>query len=76
MDVKQIIASTLHVSEDRVVPDARLAEDLKADSLDLAELVIAVEQEYGFTIADSEARKIKTVRDVIAYVAAAKAESR
>lgn len=66
--LKKIIAKELSVSEDEVTPDASFIEDLNADSLDLVELIMALEEEFNVKISDEEADKIKTVRDAIEYV--------
>jgi len=66
--VKEIICEQLGVGEDDVTPEASFIEDLGADSLDIVELVMALEEEYDMEITDEEAEKIRTVRDVVNYI--------
>ena len=66
--VKEIICEQLGVSDGEVNPEASFIEDLGADSLDIVELVMALEEEYEMEISDEDAEKIKTVRDVIGYI--------
>ncbi len=66
--VTDIIVELLGVEPEKVEPDARFREDLEADSLDLVELIMAFEDEFGGEISDEEAQKIKTVGDAIAYI--------
>lgn len=66
--VKKIIEEKLSVNADQITNDARFAEDLKADSLDTVELVMALEDEFGLDIPDEEAEKIKTVQNAIDYI--------
>ncbi|MEI6790447.1 MAG: acyl carrier protein [Myxococcaceae bacterium] len=68
--IKSIIADQLGVSEDEVKPEARFIEDLGADSLDIVELIMAMEEEFETEIPDEEAEKILTVGDTIEYVKA------
>lgn len=66
--VKEIVCEQLGVSEEEVTPEASFIEDLGADSLDIVELVMALEEEYEMEISDEDAEKIKTVKDVIDYI--------
>ncbi len=66
--VKKIIEEKLSVNADQITNDAKFAEDLKADSLDTVELVMALEDEFGLDIPDEEADKIKTVQNAIDYI--------
>ena len=66
--IKKVIVDTLKVDESQVTPDASLTEDLGADSLDLVELVMAFEDEYGVEIPDEDAQKIRTVGQALEYV--------
>ena len=63
-----IIANQLSVSREKVVPEAAFVEDLGADSLDLVELVMALEEEFDIEIADEEAEKLLKVQDAINFV--------
>lgn len=66
--IKGIIVEQLGVEEDRVTPDARFREDLEADSLDLVELIMAMEDEFGGEISDDEAQQLKTVKQAVDYL--------
>lgn len=66
--VKKIIEEKLSVNTDQITNEAKFAEDLKADSLDTVELVMALEDEFGLDIPDEEADKIKTVQNAIDYI--------
>ena len=66
--VKAIIVENLGVSEDEVVLDASFREDLQADSLDLVELIMAFEEEFGSEISDEDAQRITTVRQAVDYI--------
>jgi acyl carrier protein len=68
--VKNIIVDLLGVEPEKVTLDARFREDLEADSLDLVELIMAFEEDFGGTISDEEAQKITTVGAVIEYLKA------
>jgi acyl carrier protein len=64
-----ILAENLSVPEDKVTPEARFQEDLDADSLDLVEAVLALEEEFGVTIPEDEMEGVKTVGQAISLVA-------
>jgi acyl carrier protein len=66
--VKSIIADQLGVGEDEIKPESSFIEDLGADSLDIVELVMAMEEEFEVEIPDDEAENIKTVGDAINYI--------
>ena len=66
--VKNIVVEQLGVSVDEVVPEASFVDDLGADSLDLVELVMVLEEEFGKEIPDEEAEKIQTVKDAINFI--------
>jgi acyl carrier protein len=66
--VKSIVADQLGVGEDEIKPDSSFIEDLGADSLDIVELVMAMEEEFEVEIPDEEAENIKTVGDAVNYI--------
>lgn len=66
--VKAMIVEELEVEGDQVVPDANIIDDLGADSLDVVEFIMSLEEEFGVEIPDEEAEKIKTVGDVVNYI--------
>lgn len=66
--VKGIVVELLGVDEERVVPPARFREDLEADSLDLVELIMKFEEEFGGEISDEDAQKITTVGEAVSYI--------
>lgn len=66
--VKAIIVEQLGVPTEEVVETASFIEDLGADSLDIVELVMALEEEYDIEISDEDAEKIQTVGDAISYI--------
>jgi acyl carrier protein len=66
--LKKIIADQLSVSEEEVVPEASFIEDLNADSLDLVELIMSLEEEFNVKISDEDAEKIRTVQDALDYL--------
>ncbi len=70
--VREIISDQLGVAANEVTPEASFIEDLGADSLDIVELVMALEEEYGMEISDEDAEKIRTVKDVVDYIQAHK----
>ncbi len=66
--VKKIIAEQLGVEEDEIAMESSFIDDLGADSLDIVELIMALEEEFDLEIPDSEAEKISTVGDVVEYI--------
>jgi acyl carrier protein len=66
--VKKIVAAQLGVDESKIVEEASFVDDLGADSLDTVELVMALEEEFGAEIPDSDAEKIITVHDAVNYI--------
>ncbi|KAF5029067.1 Acyl carrier protein [anaerobic digester metagenome] len=66
--ISKIIIDQLGVSAEEVKPEASFVEDLGADSLDLTELIMAMEEEFGIEIDDDDAQKILKVQDAIAYI--------
>jgi acyl carrier protein len=66
--VKAVIVDQLNVEEADVTEEASFIDDLGADSLDIVELVMALEEQFGISIPDEEAESIKTVGDAVAYI--------
>jgi acyl carrier protein len=66
--VKKIIAEKLSVEIEELVPEASFVDDLGADSLDLVELIMSMEEEFDIEISDEEAEKLATVKDVFDYI--------
>lgn len=66
--VMDVVCKQLNVSKDKLKPETSFVNDLSADSLDLVELVMELEEEFGVSIPDEEAEKIQTIGDAINYV--------
>lgn len=66
--VRALIAQQLNLDENEITRESRLVDDLHADSLDIVELVMSLEEEIGTEISDEELSKLKTVGDIVAYV--------
>jgi acyl carrier protein len=66
--VKEIIVEQLSVNAEEVVPEASFVDDLGADSLDLVELIMVMEEKFGQEIPDDDAAKLQTVQDAINYI--------
>lgn len=66
--LKKIVVDQLGVDEAEVVPSASFQDDLNADSLDLVELIMSLEEEFGVEIPDDDAEKIKTVNEAVEYI--------
>ena len=71
--LKEIIIDRLDVEEDQIVPEASFVEDLGADSLDIVELIMGIEEEFDIEIPDEDAEKITTVQAAIDYATSKKA---
>ncbi|GAW79522.1 acyl carrier protein [Plasmodium gonderi] len=67
-DIKQIISKQLSVEEDKIKVESNFTKDLGADSLDLVELIMALEEKFSITISDQDALKINTVQDAIDFI--------
>lgn len=68
--VRHIVVDQLGVAEEEVKPEASFVDDLGADSLDVVELVMALEEEFGVEIPDEQAEKIVTVGEAVKYIEA------
>lgn len=66
--LKKIVSEQLSVDLEEVVPEASFIEDLNADSLDLVELIMTMEEEFNIKISDEDAEKIQTVQDALDYL--------
>jgi acyl carrier protein len=70
--VTTIVGSQLGVGPQSLVPEANLLDDLGADSLDVVELVMALEEEFGIEVPDEDVENIRTIADIVSYVSARK----
>ncbi len=66
--VRSILSNQLEVDQNQITMDSRLVEELKADSLDIVELIMDLEQEFDMEIPDEDLPKVATVRDIVNYV--------
>jgi acyl carrier protein len=66
--MKKIVVEQLGVDEDEVKPESSFVDDLNADSLDLVELIMSLEEEFGAEISDEDAERIRTVQDAVDYI--------
>lgn len=71
--VATILSDKLGIKKDQIKEESNIVKDLGADSLDLVDLVMAFEEEFGVKIADNQLQKISTVREVVDYIVKAKA---
>ncbi|MBI5452899.1 acyl carrier protein [Candidatus Gottesmanbacteria bacterium] len=68
LKIKPIVARQLGIDEERIVPTAKIVEDLGADSLDAIEIVMALEEAFNIEILDEDQEKMKTVEDIVVYL--------
>ena len=66
--VKELLASQLNISQDKITLDSKVIEDLGADSLDMIEMLMTMEEEFGISIPDEDAVKLSTVKDIVNYI--------
>lgn len=66
--VKEIICDQLDIEEDKVTMESNIIEDFDADSLDVVDLIMSLEDEYGIEMPDDEVENIKTIGDVVRYI--------
>ena len=66
--VRELICEQLELDEDRITMDTDIMDDLEADSLDIVDLIMSLEDEYGIEMPDEEVENIKTIGDVVRYI--------
>ena len=66
--IKAVIVEQLNITEEECVPEAAFIDDLGADSLDIVELIMAMEDHFGLEISDDDLARIRTVRDITDYI--------
>ena len=66
--IKLIVSEQLNISPEKITPESSIIDDLGADSLDVVELVMALEENFGVEIPDEEAEKIATIGDIVNYI--------
>ncbi|MBQ3549960.1 MAG: acyl carrier protein [Clostridia bacterium] len=66
--IRAILCEQLDIEEDQVTMDSNIAEDLGADSLDVVDLIMSIEDEFGLEVPDDQVENIKTVGDVVNYI--------
>ncbi len=74
-EIKSIIKTNLNIEDEKIVPTARLKEDLAIDSIDAVEIVLAFEEKHNIRVDETKLREIKTIGDLVAYFETLKAES-
>ena len=67
-EIKKILSDELGIDEDTITLDSKIVDDLGADSLDVVELIMALEDAYGIEVSDDKAQKLHTVNDIIKYI--------
>ena len=68
--VRTMLAEQLEIDEDRITMDSNIMEDFDADSLDVVDMVMSLEDEFGIEVPDEDAEKFQTVSDIVSYVEA------
>ena len=66
--VKEMLANQLNIEADKITETSKIIEDLGADSLDMIEMLMALEEEFGISVPDDEAEKLKTVGQIAAFI--------
>ena len=66
--VKQLLAPQLNISPDKITPESKIVEDLGADSLDMIEMLMTMEEEFGISIPDEDAMNLTTVSEIVNYI--------
>ena len=66
--VRKMLAEQLNISVDKITPDSRVIEDLGADSLDVVEMLMLLEDEFNVTVSDEESMNLKTVADIVKVI--------
>ncbi len=74
-EIKSIIKTNLNIEDEKIVPTARLKEDLAIDSIDAVEIVLAFEEKHNIRVDETKLREIKTIGDLVSYFEALKADS-
>ncbi len=74
-EIKSIIKTNLNIEDEKIVPTARLKEDLSIDSIDAVEIVLAFEEKHDIRVDETKLREIKTIGDLVGYFETLKAES-
>ncbi len=74
--IREMLANQLNVEADKINEKSRIIEDLGADSLDMIEMLMALEEEFGITVPDEDAEKLKTVGDIAKYIDSVKKEDK
>ena len=66
--VRNMLVDKLGISEDKITPDSEIIKDLGADSLDLVEMLLSLEENFGVTVTDEQTESIKTVKDIVEII--------
>ena len=66
--VKKMLAEQLNIEEDTITPESDIINDLKADSLDVFQMLMSLEEEFNITVPDEKAQELKKVSDIVSYI--------